>query len=293
MISKFLIKVGNRSKWKKKLRSHLLKKSYDELMTLSEHLPKNYSFLGLSLRDAFLGHAGKNTDAHIDIRLLQKQLFASKKKLTVNDYGSGSWLRDRFSTDDGSYKTVIKRVNMMSWLSAKPPVWALFLMNIVAAKQPKRVLELGTNLGLSSLHIASALPENGRLVTLEGADSIAEVAKTHFKQFKHRNIDVVIGAFHDTLPKVLSKEEPFDVVFIDGHHNGDATERYFNQIKPFLSEDAVVIFDDINWSKDMRKAWKTIIKQNEICVSLDLFSMGVIVCHSGSNVKVHRRIKLI
>ena len=54
------------------------------------------------------------------------------------------------------------------------------------------------------------------------------------------------------------KNGPFGLAFIDGHHDGDATIDYFNQIKPTLTKNAVVMFDDIDLYTDMARAWSEI-----------------------------------
>ncbi len=52
--------------------------------------------------------------------------------------------------------------------------------------------------------------------------------------------------------------------------------RYFNMIKPYLSKNGIVVFDDINWSSQMRKAWKDIKKDKQVTMSIDLFFMGIV-----------------
>ncbi|HEX7116836.1 MAG TPA: class I SAM-dependent methyltransferase [Steroidobacter sp.] len=53
------------------------------------------------------------------------------------------------------------------------------------------------------------------------------------------------GRFDDVLPGVLSEMGSVDYVFIDGHHEEEATNRYFELVRPYLSDIAVVVFDDI------------------------------------------------
>ena len=76
---------------------------------------------------------------------------------------------------------------------------------------------------------------------------------------------------------MLESNTLIDYAFIDGHHDQDATIDYFRQIKPHLSPNAVLVFDDISWSDGMKKAWKTIKNDKDIEVYVDLFVVGVCI----------------
>ncbi len=115
----------------------------------------------------------------------------------------------------------------------------------------------------------------GMLVTIEGAASYASVAKENFTAVELNNIIQYTGRFSDVLPDILKDHQPIDFVFIDGHHDGDATVSYFEQLLPFLSRSAWLMFDDISWSKSMRRAWKTIAEDKRVSFSLNLSLIGI------------------
>jgi predicted O-methyltransferase YrrM len=64
---------------------------------------------------------------------------------------------------------------------------------------------------------------------------------------------------------------------VDGHHDRDATIGYFNALLPRLAEDAVLVFDDIDWSAGMRDAWRVIRQDGRIRLAVDLAKLGVVV----------------
>ena len=79
----------------------------------------------------------------------------------------------------------------------------------------------------------------------------------------------------------MQNAQPIDFFFNDGHHEHDAVLEYFEQAKPYLSTDAVVVFDDIDWSDGMQAAWNTIRKDDRVMASVDLGAIGVVVLGEG------------
>ncbi|MEQ8504833.1 MAG: O-methyltransferase [Rhodospirillales bacterium] len=81
----------------------------------------------------------------------------------------------------------------------------------------RTVLEIGTLAGYSTIWLARALPEGGRLITLELDPDFARVAKDNFATAGLEDrITVVTGPALDTLPTLESAgTPPFDLVFLD------------------------------------------------------------------------------
>ncbi|CAF4012932.1 unnamed protein product, partial [Adineta steineri] len=97
------------------------------------------------------------------------------------------------------------------------------------SRQPKTVLELGTFLGYSSLRMASQLPENTLIVTIElNSDSAATARRIHEHAGVANRIQIVVDQTNRAIPR-LSKQfnvDSFDFIFID-HHK----EAYLNDFK--------------------------------------------------------------
>lgn len=96
----------------------------------------------------------------------------------------------------------------------------LFLLaQIVGAK---RVLEIGTLGGYSTIWLARALPEDGRLVTLELEPHHAAVAQANLERAEvATKVDIRVGPARDSLA-AMQNDEPFDFVFIDADKQNNA-----------------------------------------------------------------------
>ena len=94
------------------------------------------------------------------------------------------------------------------------PPQAKLLYLLARAVGARTILELGTLGGYSTIWLARALPEDGRLVTLEINDAYAHVARTNIAHAGlERIVDVRVGDALDTLPQLAG--QTFDVIFID------------------------------------------------------------------------------
>ena len=89
----------------------------------------------------------------------------------------------------------------------------------------RRILELGTLGGYSTIWLARALPESGRMVTLEASAKHAAVARKNLERAKLLGkVELREGPALETLPKLLAERvEPFDLIFMDAdkEHNAE------------------------------------------------------------------------
>ena len=150
------------------------------------------------------------------------------------------------------------------------------------------VLEIGTNLGVSGTYILKALQNQtaGKFITMEG---IPELCKISSKQFSsivvNSKYEIKQGLYDYTFPILLKENHLFDFIFIDGNHNKQSTLDYFNLLKEKTSNTSVFIFDDINWSKGMIKAWNIIKNDNDVNYSIDLYQQGIVIIDNNDSNK--------
>ncbi|MEB2292388.1 O-methyltransferase [Priestia megaterium] len=97
------------------------------------------------------------------------------------------------------------------------PSQGKFLHLLASLKGAKRILEIGTLGGYSTIWLARALPKDGQLITLELSAKHAEVARANLKRAGVSHlVEVLVGPGLDTLAVLKDKgTEPFDLIFID------------------------------------------------------------------------------
>lgn len=194
----------------------------------------------------------------------------NKTILAVKDFGAGV---------NGNKKKELS-IASIAKNAAKHPKYARMLFRLMEHLKPNNVIELGTSLGISSLYISSGNPKM-KLTTLEGCNTTAEFSRKQFQQFPDLNIEVITGNFDTTLSELLKSQSKIDSIYIDGNHRYEPTMRYFHLCLPYMHDESFIIFDDINWSKEMKSAWQEIIKHPSVRVSIDVYMMGIVFFNKG------------
>ncbi len=224
----------------------------------------------------------------------RRKLQTDSQLLRIIDYGAGEANSLRSEEQMAAGIEVNKTVSEIS-RSAKNYFWSVFLFKLLREIKPLVCLELGTNLGISAAYQAAALKLNkrGRMISIEGAESLADSARLLLNELSLDNISVVTGRFQDTLQHVLRENKPVDFVFVDGHHSERATIEYFQNIIPFLSPKALLVFDDISWSAGMVRAWNTIRRDERIRLAVKLNSIGLCVLGDRQTEKHYLQIPVV
>jgi predicted O-methyltransferase YrrM len=117
------------------------------------------------------------------------------------------------------------------------------LMLLAQAIGARRILEIGTLGGYSTIWLARALAPDGHLVTLEAKPDYAKVARANIARAGlEGRVDVRVGRAIETLPS-LAAEGPFDLIFIDADKPG--TPGYFQWAVKLARRGSLIIVDNV------------------------------------------------
>ena len=118
-----------------------------------------------------------------------------------------------------------------------------FLHLLTRISGARRILEIGTLAGYSTIWFARALPPGGRLISLEFDAKHADVARANLTRAGVDGaVEVRVGRAIDSLP-ALEREEPFDLVFIDA--DKPSTPDYFRWAMKLTRKGGVIIVDNV------------------------------------------------
>jgi predicted O-methyltransferase YrrM len=208
---------------------------------------------------------------------LMNKIRRSSKVIHVTDLGAGSIKMDK-----------IRSVKKILRYSSSKGKWGELLFKISAYYQPKQILEMGTSLGIGTLHLHKGAT-SAQLTTIEGCPETSSAMRYFTGHYLSEHVELIQSSF-DTYIENLTNQT-FDLIFIDGHHDGDALQRYIEQLLPFSHDNTFFLLDDIRWSDSMLNAWNRLKEDPNFHVTIDLFRMGIIVKRSSQE-KEHFILKL-
>ncbi|MCY1043164.1 O-methyltransferase [Corallococcus sp. bb12-1] len=119
------------------------------------------------------------------------------------------------------------------------------LMLLAQIHGARRILEVGTLGGYSTLWLARALPPGGRIITLEAVPKHAEVARENFARAGLSDVvEVRVGPALETLPQLAKEgQAPFDLTFIDADKVN--TAEYFAWALKLSRQGSVILTDNV------------------------------------------------
>ena len=143
---------------------------------------------------------------------------------------------------------VLEKVRQSAIDAELPPIavsdaFGKYLEIMVKISGAKRILEIGTLAGFSTICMARALPEDGKLLTMEYEQKNADVSQANFKQAGLEDkIELRQGAALDSLKELIAENpDPFDFVFIDADKENIAN---YLELSLKLSRRGTIIITD-------------------------------------------------
>jgi predicted O-methyltransferase YrrM len=129
-----------------------------------------------------------------------------------------------------------------------PPIevsaqYGKFLYLLASAMRARRILEIGTLGGFSTIWLARAVGPQGHVVTLEYEPKHAEVAQSNLDRAGvGERVEVIVGAALDTLPQ-LRGSDPFDLVFVDADKENNSA--YVQWAVELTASGSIIAVDNV------------------------------------------------
>jgi predicted O-methyltransferase YrrM len=219
------------------------------------HSPFIYDFTDNCLRTEY------SVYSDLAVTELFSRLNSSTETIEIEDFGAGSKKLSKTRKIKDIFKT-----------SSSSGKYGKLMFKATHHYKPKNILEFGTSLGVGSILMHKGNPKSA-ITTIEGCKNTHRIAKQNFE-----NLGININSLNSTFDEFLKKENDvkYDLIFLDGHHDGAATLDYLERLKNNYHNDTIIILDDIRWSEDMFRAWEQIKNSDKFNVTVDLFRMGLI-----------------
>lgn len=191
-----------------------------------------------------------------------RELEQDRTPFSIRDLGAGSKQLQQTRTKRQLLRT-----------SSSKGLYGDVLYQLAHYFQPKMILELGTSLGIGTIHLKKGYPA-AHVITVEGCSTTLSKACQSFDAWQLDGITTICASFDEFLQ--LPPFASYDLIFIDGHHDGTATIDYLNRLQAQAHNETLFILDDIRWSDNMWQAWQTIVADERFHVTIDLGRMGLV-----------------
>ena len=158
------------------------------------------------------------------------------------------YIEDHASQESEALKWVAKqthiRTNHARMLSGA--IQGELLRIIVQTTGAKRILELGTFTGYSAISLASALPEDGHLDTLELNDELEDLILEGFdRSGLSGKIDLHIGDCKETLKSFRQQDRQYDLVYMDANKREYC--EYYDLVFDMIRPGGLILADKVLW----------------------------------------------
>ena len=121
-----------------------------------------------------------------------------------------------------------------------------FLHLIIKTSNIKKILEIGTFTGLSALTMSLAMPNDGKLITLDKNKETNKVANKFFKIAKQeKKIEIINNKALDNLNEFKKKNYKFDLVFIDADKENYIN--YYDISLDLINSNGLIVIDNVLW----------------------------------------------
>ncbi|PCJ80656.1 MAG: hypothetical protein COA49_07425 [Bacteroidetes bacterium] len=207
------------------------------LFDIARHLEGGGKYVEVGVNSEIIEQVAK-------IEHLRQTLSRSSDYIEVEDFGAGSKV----------FKNNLRPIKKIVSIVLQQKNVAFSLMRLLLFWKSKRsscrILEMGTSLGLTTAYLAAS---GWEVETWEGCRNTSSYARRNWKILGcEESIKCKTGKFETLLNQ---DKGGWDVVFLDGHHDGLATLEYIEILKTMLNKGGAILIDDIDWSEGMKAAW--------------------------------------
>ena len=156
-----------------------------------------------------------------------------------------------------------------------------FLELITKISKAKKILEIGTFTGLSTLSMALGLPNDGSLIALDKNAETNSKAKSFFKKANQdKKIKTIVKPALETLEEFKHDNLIFDIIFIDADKNN--YKDYYDKVIQMTKQGGLIIIDNVLWhgevaDEENNKKFTNIIRDFNTYVKKDKRTEQVIL----------------
>ncbi len=208
-----------------------------------------------------------------DIELLRKKLLMREEKITYPDWHSRK-----------NNKIRTRTISEIVRGEAISPKSGRLLFRLVNYFKPEKILMIGPTVGLSTLYLTS-YRKGVESISLEQYEAFAALSRSIYEEVSLNPVQLRTGGYKETLEPALKDLGQVDFVYLNAIHQDTLYPWMFTTILTYSHPETVLVVKGIKSNKRMREFWQLMKEHPKTTVTLDLFSMGIVLLNN----KLHKR----
>ena len=122
---------------------------------------------------------------------------------------------------------------------------AQFLQTLVKISNIKKILEIGSFTGFSTLSMALALPSDGTLISLDKSSEFSMKAQSFYDKANEKKIKQIIKPAIESLKELKDSSQKFDLIFIDADKENYLN--YYETSLELINKNGLIVIDNVLW----------------------------------------------
>lgn len=153
------------------------------------------------------------------------------------------------------------------------PKLAQIIFRIINRYKFKKLLELGTGMGVETMYMASVASEN-TCISIEENIDIVGLPQHNFEKLKLKNTQFIHANIEKELSQILSTQGKQDFILIHANRIKGSLMSHLLQCLAYVNENAMIVITNIHANPQVETVWQQI--QEQVNASLDIYHMGII-----------------
>ncbi len=153
-----------------------------------------------------------------------------------------------------------------------------FYTELVTKIKPRTIVEIGGAFGVSGMYWLAGIKINnlGILYSFEPNQIWAAIAKNNLISIDQR-FELINATFEGKYKTVFDDNDSFNLAFIDAIHTSEFVYTQYEILREYAEKGAIILFDDIHFSENMKQCWQEIANKKEVKSSFQVSNrVGVI-----------------
>jgi len=154
--------------------------------------------------------------------------------------------------------------------------YGALLFRLINFFKCRTVLQIGGSTGVMSLYLALPLRNSCNCYVLEERTGWLDSVRTFAENHSLKNLYWMEGAYPENLPRLKAEIASFDFIFINTRGDAEKTREALHLSEKFVYPNTVMVIDNIQRDKTMKKLWQEIKSREDVGLTVDLLSLGLV-----------------